>query len=297
MTGATATPADDLARAEGVLAARRRAEPAQHPFAPLGAPIHVLAACASTNDEAKRAAREGAPHGATWVADVQTAGRGRQGRVWLAAPGEALLFSVLARVACAPARLPLLALAAGLSVRDAVARAAPDAATKIKWPNDVVVGEERKKVAGVLVESAGASASASASAGAGASASAGTGACAAGVVAVVVGVGVNVRTRDFPPEIASPATSIALAGGREDRAELLADVLLTLERDLALVAAQGLAPVRARLAAADALLGAVVRNDAGETGRAAGIDDDGRLVVITVAGATLRWSSGEVHLV
>src|SRR5579871_2462505 len=106
----------DLARASELVAARGSA---------LGHPMHLLRETTSTNDEAKQAAREGAPHGSTWVTERQTAGRGRQGRTWQSAPGEGLLFSVLARVSCSPARVPPVALAAGLAVRDAVARAAP----------------------------------------------------------------------------------------------------------------------------------------------------------------------------
>src|SRR5580692_2770294 len=103
----------------------------------LGRTMHVVARVTSTNDEAKRGAREGAEHGTTWVAEQQTAGRGRHGRSWASSPGESLLFSVLARVACPASSLPPVALVAGLAVRDAVARAAPGAEIQLKWPNDV----------------------------------------------------------------------------------------------------------------------------------------------------------------
>src|SRR3977135_1432615 len=103
----------DLARA-AALVAERGGE--------LGKPRHLLAETTSTNDEAKLGAKRGAPHGATWVTERQTAGRGRQGRAWWAGAGEALLFSVLVRDALTPARLPSLALVAGLAVQFAVAR-------------------------------------------------------------------------------------------------------------------------------------------------------------------------------
>jgi BirA family biotin operon repressor/biotin-[acetyl-CoA-carboxylase] ligase len=64
----------------------------------LGAPFHFLSSTASTNDDAKTGARAGAPHGSLWVADTQSAGRGRQGRRWESAPGENLHFSVLLRI-------------------------------------------------------------------------------------------------------------------------------------------------------------------------------------------------------
>lgn len=96
----------------------------------------------STNDEAKQGARAGAAHGTVWVAERQTAGRGRQGRVWLSEGG--LTFSVLLRLEGPTQNLPLVGLAAGLAVADAIPNA------KVKWPNDVLVGG--KKVAGILSE-------------------------------------------------------------------------------------------------------------------------------------------------
>jgi BirA family biotin operon repressor/biotin-[acetyl-CoA-carboxylase] ligase len=237
--------------------------------------MDLLETTTSTNDEAKRAAREGAPHGATWVAERQTAGRGRQGRVWLSSPGEDLLFSVLVRVACPPSRLPPIALAAGLAVRDAVAAAAPTAEATIKWPNDVLAGG--RKVAGILVEAITAGSR---------------------VEAVVVGVGINVHERELPVDIADRATSVALVSRTPpDRAVLLADVLAALDRDLHVVVARGLGLLRARLEASDALRGRRVRSDAGDDGVASGIDDDGCLLVRRTDGVLVRWGSGEVHLV
>ena len=241
----------------------------------LGSPLHRLATTPSTNDEAKRGARAGAPHGATWVAEEQTEGRGRQGRSWVSPRGENLLFSVLLRVDCVPSRLPLVAIVAGLAVRDAVARAAPRADVRIKWPNDVLVGT--KKVAGILVE-----------------------AITVGrrVEAVVVGAGVNVHTRVFPEEIEERATSVSLVSGEPpDRDALLGDILEGIDHDLHVVLARGLGVVRARVDAADALRGRGVRNDSGDAGVASGIDDEGRLLVRRDDGVLTRWSAGEVHLV
>jgi len=242
----------------------------------LGRPMHLLASVASTNDEAKRGAREGATHGTTWLAEQQTAGRGRQGRTWASAPGESLLFSVLARVTCPPSSLPPIALVAGLAVRDAVARAVPGAGVLTKWPNDVLLSG--RKVAGVLVEAITAGAR---------------------VEAVVVGIGINVHTRAFPVEIEGRATSLALASPSvpPDRATILADVLESLDHDLHVVVGRGLSLVRARLEAADALRGRHVRNDSGDEGIASGVDDDGRLLVTRADGVLVRWGAGEVHLV
>jgi BirA family biotin operon repressor/biotin-[acetyl-CoA-carboxylase] ligase len=241
----------------------------------LGRPMHLLGITTSTSDEAKRAAKDGAPGGSTWVAEQQTAGRGRQGRTWVSPRGENLLFSVLVRVACVPSRLPPIALVAGLAVRDAVARAAPDADVRIKWPNDVQAGQ--RKVAGVLVEAI---------------------TMGSRVEAVVIGVGINVHTRAFPEELEERATSVALlAREPPDRAVILADVLAGLDRELHVVVGRGLGLLRRRIEESDALRGRQVRSDTGDEGAAEGIDDEGRLLVRRGDGVLARWSAGEVHLV
>jgi BirA family biotin operon repressor/biotin-[acetyl-CoA-carboxylase] ligase len=118
------------------------------------------------------------------------------------------------------------------------------------------------------------------------------------VQAVVIGVGINVHTREFPEELAGRATSVALqSNGPVDRATLLADVLVGLDRDLHVVVGRGLGLLRARLEAADVLRGRRVRSDTGDEGTASGIDEDGRLLVRRDDGILVRWSAGEVHLV
>ena len=106
---------------------------------------------------------------------------------------------------------------------------------------------------------------------------------------------------DFPEDIAPRASSVALIASRPpDRAEILADAIAALDRDLALAAARGLGLVHARLSAADALRGARVRSESGaglDQGRAEGIDVDGRLLVRRDDGVLTRWAAGEVHLV
>jgi BirA family transcriptional regulator, biotin operon repressor / biotin---[acetyl-CoA-carboxylase] ligase len=94
----------------------------------------------STNARARELAAQGAPHGTLVTAREQTAGRGRQGRTWVAPPGRALLCSLIVRN---PPRL--LPLAAGAAVAEV---AGPDA--QVKWPNDVQI--DGRKVAGILVE-------------------------------------------------------------------------------------------------------------------------------------------------
>jgi BirA family transcriptional regulator, biotin operon repressor / biotin---[acetyl-CoA-carboxylase] ligase len=250
----------------------------------VGHDIHLLDTTGSTNDEAKRAAKSGAPHGSVWIAEEQTAGRGRQGRRWLGTPGESILLSVLLRVECTLARLPPLALVAGLAARDAIAPHT-ERVPGIKWPNDVVFRAPDGgllKVAGVLVEAQ----------------IQGT-----RVEGIVVGVGINVHTRSetLPAEIRERATSVAVQAREDhapDRATIVADLLAGLDRELPLAAARGLGFVHARLEAACVLRGERVRSDVAEAaeGTCEGIDVEGRLLVRRADGILDRWVAGEVNL-
>ena len=210
----------------------------------------------STNARARELAIEGAPHGALVTADEQSAGRGRQGRSWSAAPGEALLMSLLVRGV-----EPLLPLTAAVAVCEALAPL--DAA--IKWPNDVWI--ERRKVAGILLEGRPQEGWA------------------------VIGIGLNVRTREFPPELSASATSLALAGVDTTVPAVREQLVQELDRWTRADDDAVLAAWRAR----DALRGERVRWAAGE-GTSVGITDNGALLVDTPAGDRVALDAGEVHL-
>jgi BirA family biotin operon repressor/biotin-[acetyl-CoA-carboxylase] ligase len=211
----------------------------------------------STNERAKELAAAGAPGGTLVTADEQTAGRGRQGRVWTAPAGSALLLSLLLRDL--DERHALLPLAAAVAVCDAVPVDA-----SIKWPNDVWIGG--RKVAGILLEGRPQEGWA------------------------VLGVGLNVTTKSFPANIADTATSLALAGVSATHETVLADLLAALSRWLSAPDDEVLSAWRSR----DALKGERVRWADGE-GIANGIDNSGALLVQTANGP-VTLDAGEVHL-
>lgn len=241
----------------------------------LGTPLYRLQETTSTSDEAKAAAKAGAPHGSSWLAETQTNGRGRQGRAWQSKPGDSILFSTLLRTTAPPERVPPLSLVVGLAVRDAVEHATGASEVRLKWPNDVLVSG--KKVAGILVE-----------------------ALVAGsrIEAIIIGIGLNVHTQTFPEELEARATSLARVTERTlDRDAILEDILARLDHDAELALHRGLGAFRARLEKADALFGKRVERDDGGSGTACGIDESGGLRVRRDDGITEVWASGEVHLV
>ncbi len=111
--------------------------------------VHFFPAIPSTQDEAIRLARGGAPEGTVVVAARQTQGRGRLGRRWFSPPGAGLYASVVLRPPVPAAQWPVLSVLAGVAVVEAL-QGLGVAGARLKWPNDALI--EGRKVAGILVE-------------------------------------------------------------------------------------------------------------------------------------------------
>ncbi|MDK9694939.1 MAG: biotin--[acetyl-CoA-carboxylase] ligase [Siculibacillus sp.] len=236
--------------------------------------VERFAALPSTNDAALDRARAGDPGNLWIVADRQTSGRGRRGRVWVSESGN--LFATALLIDPCPARhlaeLPFVAVtAAHRAVAGHVARGAER--VKIKWPNDLMV--DGRKVAGILLEST---------------------RIGDGRTAVAIGIGINCKLA--PAVTETPATSLLASGSGvlpeilfDDLAEGLARMLETWDggigfgavRDEWLAHAVGLgAPIRVRLV------------DGEEQGVFEAIDTAGRLVLRTVDGERRTISAGDV---
>ena len=238
----------------------------------------MLDSVPSTNAVVAERARTGAAEGTVLVAESQTAGRGRLDRTWNAPPYAALTFSMLLGPDVPTARWPWLPLLTGVAVAEAVERVT-GVRCRLKWPNDVLV--EEQKLAGILLERVETPARAYA----------------------VVGVGLNVSaTREELP--VETATSLRLCGASSlDRAELLRQLLHSFTAGYTRWQAAkgdpaaGLLP--AYLRCCDTV-GRVVRVSlpTGETvrGTATGVDGSGRLVVSTSDGETTLGAGDVVHV-
>jgi BirA family transcriptional regulator, biotin operon repressor / biotin---[acetyl-CoA-carboxylase] ligase len=196
----------------------------------------------STNDRARLRAAGGAPAGTLVLAEHQTAGRGRLGREWHAAPGSSLLLSFILRPLPAPVAAPGTApIRVGLAVARAVDRAT-GVRCRIKWPNDLLAPDGRK-LAGVLCEAT----------------SAGD-----DHLVIVTGVGLNVRDQGYvwPADVRAAATSLEASAGRTvDRPALLGDIVAAV-RPLFTAPLLPLGPDElAEFAARDALRDRSVRMD------------------------------------
>jgi BirA family biotin operon repressor/biotin-[acetyl-CoA-carboxylase] ligase len=238
-----------------------------------GRPLVVARLTASTNDDAKRAAREGAPEGAAFVADAQSGGRGRLGRSWYSPSGENLYASFVIRPSFDPKRIPLVTLTSGLATVDAIASRVPGRRVGLKWPNDVYV--DGRKVAGILSE----------------------GQIVAGEPSwVVVGIGINVRTRAFPAELADRATSMALAGATSlDRGLIFVDLAAALLQRIAMLRDGHVRELVAAFTAKDEIAGRTITVDGSEA-TAVGIAEDGALVIRGADGQERRCVAGDVQM-
>lgn len=237
----------------------------------------------STNAVLKELARQGAPHGSVAVCHHQTAGKGRIGRSWETPPGEALTFSVLLRPKLHPEQAQLCTLAAALSVVRTIRAICPGLAPRIKWPNDVVIGQG--KCCGILSE---------------------MGMGASGVDYVVTGVGLNVNQTAFPAELSGKAVSLlgelrkaGDAGEALSRIDLLCRFLAEMEPIMDAVEAGGFEAIRADYEAASATIGQRVQVIAPAetyTGLAEAVNETGALLVRREDGTLEKVLCGDVSV-
>jgi BirA family biotin operon repressor/biotin-[acetyl-CoA-carboxylase] ligase len=169
--------------------------------------IHHFFKVGSTNNAALEAASQGAPEGSVFIAEQQTAGRGRGAHQWHSALGKGIYCSFILRPALPPSEVLVVSLAAGLAVQAAIQnRRLP---IDLKWPNDLLIGN--RKFCGILTEMT---------------------AEATRVRYIVVGIGINVNQTVFPEELQQTATSLCLATGHEwSRVDLCAALLKSFDQE------------------------------------------------------------------
>jgi BirA family transcriptional regulator, biotin operon repressor / biotin---[acetyl-CoA-carboxylase] ligase len=241
----------------------------------LGQRLIARAEVESTNDLAWDALAEGTPDGTVVVADVQTRGRGRAGRVWHQAGTHGLALSLAIHPGCDARQSGTLPLIAGLALAEALEDLG--ASVRLKWPNDLLIGE--RKVSGILCEGR---------------------YRASGGEAVVIGVGVNVtqRAEDFSREIEGTATSLALAGVHTTREVVTAEFLNALEPLWRENAEGGREPLLERWSRRADFWGqpVTVRTPSGAvTGVARALDPEGALVLTLASGVETTVLAGDLE--
>lgn len=241
--------------------------------------LRYLPTIDSTNLLALREAAEGAPHGTVYLAEEQTAGRGRGAHTWHSEPGAGLYCSLLLRppATLAPSDALWFSLATGLAVQRAVLEITSLTAD-IRWPNDLLLNG--KKFCGILTE---------------------MNAEALRVRSVVIGFGINVNHAEFPPELRDLATSLRIESGRAwPREEIFAALMQAMHAEITALLAPDGVPAASRSIleriqkSSSWIEGRHVHVDeaGGYTGITAGLDARGFLRVRTAEGLRTVLSGG-----
>lgn len=242
-----------------------------------GAGLYVYEETDSSNIRAQKLGEQGAPDGTLVVAEKQTAGKGRRGRVWQSPKGDGLYYSILLYPPIAPGDASLLTLVSAYSVSRALDTFA-GVQTKIKWPNDVIFN--KKKIVGILTEMRVEDDY---------------------IGQVVIGCGLNVHNTSFPEELSDKATSLFLETGEKfDRAQMLGRIMKAFYEDYhAVIKAGDLTPImddyNARLVNKDAKVRILDPKGAYDA-VAKGINERGELLVIRDDGITEKVYAGEVSV-
>ena len=229
----------------------------------------------STNLEAMRQAKAGAPEGLCIIAREQTAGRGRLDRSWHSPKDAGLYLSIVLRPRFEMARWPLISLAAALAVRDATLTAC-DLVVDIKWPNDILA--DNRKLCGILTETVDTPDS----------------------QAAIVGIGMNLNDESIPAELNEQATSLqSVTGAGVDRDFLIDQLLQALSDRYEMLLSENGAEqtIREWCAASSYAFGRQVRvslGDADVFGVTRGLESDGGLRIETRDGKITTVRAGDV---
>lgn len=241
------------------------------------APLIVYTETDSTNNQARRLAQEGNPEGTLVVADRQTRGKGRRGRVWETPAGAGIAMSFVLKPEIAPQDASQLTILAALASLRAV-RDVSGIDCAIKWPNDLVLN--RRKLCGILTE---------------------MNLEEDYIQQIVVGIGFNVHHETFPESLADKATSLYLETGRKySRAEIVCRVMQHFANYYdQFLEQRNLAFVREEYNQLLISRGESVRVlGVGQewSGRSLGINDTGSLLVETERGEIREVLAGEVSV-
>jgi BirA family biotin operon repressor/biotin-[acetyl-CoA-carboxylase] ligase len=238
--------------------------------------LALAAAALDTDQDAE--GREGA----VYLAEEQTAGRGRQGHIWFSERGTGIYCSFLLRPPMSPADALWLSLVSGVAVQDAV-RETIGLKADIRWPNDLLIND--RKFAGILTEMTSE---------------------ATRVQHAVIGIGINVNQHAFPPGIETQPTSLFLETGKEwSRVELVAALIRAVDREYRALLRAMTGPIRTPSLRFEPIMKRVesrssyahgkmvhVNEDGGYTGVTDGLDPRGFLRVRTDKGLRIVISGG-----
>ncbi|WP_456274253.1 biotin--[acetyl-CoA-carboxylase] ligase [Bacillus sp. AK031] len=244
----------------------------------VGRTIEYVESAPSTQKIAHALAQEGAKEGTAVIADEQTEGRGRLLRSWHSPKGTGIWMSIILKPQLPPQKAPQFTLIAAVAVVQAIEEVA-GLSPEIKWPNDILL--HGRKVTGILTELQ---------------------AEADKINSIIIGIGMNVNqeTEDFPEELQTIATSLAMEKGEKiSRAKLIQKVMEKLEMYYDLYMEKGFTPIKLLWESYAASIGRQItaRTITGSIhGKALGINEDGVLRIEDTEGRIHEVYSADIEL-
>lgn len=241
-----------------------------------GRHVVYLESTQSTNEEAKKIAREGAEEGTIVVAEEQITGHGRLARGFYSPFAKGIWFSLILRPKFFPMEASKCTLLAAVGVCRGIRRMGL-ADAGIKWPNDILV--HGKKLVGILTLMS---------------------ASMEKIDYIIMGIGINtgIKKNEFPEDFREGATSFLNEGINVSRKDLLVAILGELEKEYSIAQDEGFDKVLDDWRALSVTLGQEVRvifGDDSYTGKAVDIDRDGCLLVNT-GSEVKRVIAGDVSI-
>jgi BirA family transcriptional regulator, biotin operon repressor / biotin---[acetyl-CoA-carboxylase] ligase len=243
-----------------------------------GRKIYYYSETGSTNDEAFSLGKACAPEGTGVIADSQSGGKGRFGRSWHSPRGANIYTSVILRPQMESSEISRIPIMAGVAVAEVLDAFCPGKIS-LKWPNDVLLND--KKVCGILS----------------------TAKITAGKIDfIVLGIGINVNMsgNQFSEEIRDSATSLFVETGRElSREELIISLYENLEKWYKQLTQKEFGCIKEKWLNLTPMIGQdvqVVFQDEIIAGKAAGIDDDGSLILMAGGNKEIKVSAGDATI-
>jgi BirA family biotin operon repressor/biotin-[acetyl-CoA-carboxylase] ligase len=244
----------------------------------LGQKVHVYGEVSSTQTIAHALVASGASEGTLVLAEAQTAGRGRMGRAWHSPAGKGIWMSLVLTPKVPVYFMPQLTLLSAVALCRSIQKVC-HVDIGIKWPNDLLI--KGKKVSGILLESSGEDERLK-------------------YVIAGIGISVNLKVEDYPEELRSIATSLAIESGTDIKRETLVQAfLLEFEELYALYLEEGFSPIRLLWEALSVTLKRPIRTHTPSgviEGIADSLDDSGALTVIKGDGEKIKVYSGDIEL-
>jgi BirA family biotin operon repressor/biotin-[acetyl-CoA-carboxylase] ligase len=244
----------------------------------IGHKLYYFSETGSTNDEAFSLGVDGAPEGTVVIADSQNKGKGRLQRVWHSPPGTNIYTSIILRPQIQLSKASQIPIMAGVAVAETLNKYCPEK-VHLKWPNDVLIGE--KKICGILTQMK-------------------MKANAIDFIVLGIGINVNLSREQFAQDIKEIATSLLIETEHKiSRLKLIISLYENLAKCYKQLQQEGFGRITEEWLKLTPMIGRTVQvifKDETIEGKAAGLDEDGSLILLATGNKEVKVSAGDATI-